>query len=303
MWRAARKIDRAKRNRALRAPLTCAMAFLAGNVLAWGPDGHAIVAEIAQRRLAAGARSEVERLLGAGHSLASEGSWGDEARVDRPETFKWHFVDIPLAERSYDAARDCRPTAKGDCIVAQLARVRHALHCGSDMQRREALRWAVHLVADLHQPMHAVADERGGNDIRVRVSIGGLRCPQCAPVAAAQNLHGVWDTSLIAATTWSWGAYVRRLEDGWLASAEARDAARGGVVDWTNETHEVARDVWSWTPADGAIADDYYRKALPVLDRQLGRAGVRLAAFLDDALASGGCARALKGRASTRPGR
>jgi len=263
----------------------------AAHALAWGPDGHSIVAEIAQRRLDGAAQAQVQRLLGPGHSLASEASWGDEVRSERPGTFRWHFVDIPLAESSYRAARDCSATPKGDCIVAELERARQSLRCGDERERREALLWAVHLVADLHQPLHAIAEEQGGNTVATEVAITGLRCPRCTPPRASQNLHGVWDTSLIAATAWSWGAYVRRLESGWLATAEAHDAARGNIVDWANETHAVAREVWAWTPADRVIGDDYYRRALPVLDRQLGRAGLRLAAFLNEALAPGSCDR------------
>ena len=243
----------------LRVALAALLGAAATHCPAWGPDGHAIVAEIAQRHLDGNARSEVQRLLGAGHSLASEASWADDIRADRPGTFKWHFVDIPLAESSYRAARDCASTPKGDCIVAELERARQALRCGDEDARREALRWAVHLVADLHQPFHAIAEEQGGNTVPVVVAIAGARCPRCTPARSAQNLHWLWDGSLIAATTWNWGAYVRRLEDGWLASPEARDAAHGSVVDWTNETHEVAREVWSWTPADRVIGDDYYR--------------------------------------------
>lgn len=286
------------KNRARIAPLLSValvhVALAAGGALAWGPDGHAIVAEVAQRRLGADARGEVERILGPGYSLAAESTWADDVRSDRPQTFKWHFVDIPLAESSYRRARDCAVTPKGDCIVAELGRLRQALHCGSDAERREALRWAVHLVADLHQPLHTVAEEQGGNTLVTDVSIGGLRCPRCRPAHSAQNLHWLWDTSLIAATAWSWGGYVRRLEAGWLGSHEARDAASGNIVDWTNETHAVAREVWTWTPENRVIGDDYYRKALPVLDRQLGRAGLRLAAFLDDALAAADCERAGK---------
>jgi hypothetical protein len=270
---------------------------------AWGPDGHSIVAEIAQRHLGVHARAEVRRLLGDGRSLAAEASWADDIRTDRPETFNWHFVDIPLEEPSYRASRDCRATPKGDCIVAELERARQALRCGSAGERREALRWVVHLVGDLHQPLHTLAEEQGGNTVAVDVSIGGLRCPACLPARSAQSLHGLWDASLVAATARHWGAYVRRLEDGWLTTHEARDAARGDVVDWANETHGVARIVWSWTPVHGVVGLAYYRKALPVLDRQLGRAGLRLAAFLDEALAppTGPCPRAGSSRARDRP--
>ena len=267
----------------------CMLGLAPADALAWGPDGHAIVGEIAQRHLGAPARSEVERLLGGGHSLAAEATWADDVRTGRPETFKWHFVDIPLGESGYDAARDCRVTAKGDCIVAALQRARQALACGDDPERREALRWSVHLVADLHQPLHTLDAQQGGNLVSVNVAFGRPRCAECATERSRQNLHWVWDTSLIAATAWSWGGYVRRLEDGWLASDEARTAARGTILDWTNETHRLAQEVWEWTPRDRVIGEDYYRRALPVLDRQLGRAGLRLAAYLDQAFASPRC--------------
>ncbi|HEY4997628.1 MAG TPA: S1/P1 nuclease, partial [Usitatibacter sp.] len=102
-------------------------------------------------------------------------------------------------------------------------------------------------------------------------------------------LHAVWDTTLIASTVWSWGAYVRRLEDGWLAGDEARAAVGGTPQDWAVETHAVAREIWPLLPESRLLGDDYYFKVLPALDRQLGRAGLRLAAFLDDALSSAQC--------------
>jgi hypothetical protein len=272
------------------ATLACGgLFFVAPYAAAWGPDGHSIVAEIAQRRLSPAARAEVEALLGPGHTLASEGSWADDVRDARPETANWHFVDIPVASESYDPARDCAPTPKGDCVVAELARVKQTLACGNVEARREALRFAVHFVGDIHQPLHTVGDERGGNAITVTLEVHGLRCPTCAVKSTPDNLHAAWDGSLISATVWSWGAYVARLESGWLASSEARDVALATPTDWANETHAVARDVWAWLPADHVIRDDYYAKAVPVIDRQLGRAGLRLAGFLDQALARGAC--------------
>jgi len=251
--------------------------------LAWGPDGHAIVAEIAERRLGAAAREQVRLLLGAGHSLASESTWADDVRQARPGTFNWHFVNIPRDAPAYDRARDCRDTPRGDCIVEALERARARLACGDIASRRDALRWTVHLVADLHQPLHTIGEAQGGTGIRVDVDLNGLRCPRCASRRSQDTLHGIWDTSLIAATAWSWGAYVSRLEDGWLATSAARDAARGTVVDWVDETHAVAREVWRLTPEDRVIRDGYYFRVLPIVDQQLGRAGLRLGVLLDDA--------------------
>jgi hypothetical protein len=82
-----------------------------GPTFAWGPEGHSIVAEVAQHRLSPQAMTMVERLLGRGRSLASIASWADDVRGERPETYKWHFVDIPLAVRKYDMNKYCKPSA------------------------------------------------------------------------------------------------------------------------------------------------------------------------------------------------
>ena len=259
----------------------------------WGPEGHSIVAEIAQRRLSAPAAAMVEQLLGRGHSLASEASWADDIRDARPETYKWHFVNIPLEATRYDPRRDCRYDAQGgDCVVAEIERLRSALRCAPTMAlKREALRFAVHFVGDIHQPLHTVLDERGGNDIRVVVRIDELKCtPGCRTTRFRTNFHALWDQTLIAATTWSWGAYVRRLENGWLKSPEAQGAADGGSpAQWATQTHAVARTMWRMLAADRVVDDAYYARALPALDRQLGLAGIRLARFLNDAYASAAC--------------
>src|SRR5437763_977680 len=97
----------------LSLPCFClAVSLFASSTAAWGPDGHAIVAEIAQRRLEPAAAREVVRLLGRGASLASISMWADDVRETRPETVNWHFVDIPAGATRYDAARDCMPTPR-----------------------------------------------------------------------------------------------------------------------------------------------------------------------------------------------
>jgi S1/P1 Nuclease len=83
----------------------------------------------------------------------------------------------------------------------------------------------------------------------------------------------------------------KRAESGWLQSKEAAQPGidGGAPLDWALETHRVAQQVWALTPADKILDDDYYRKMLPILDRQLGVAGIRLARFLNDAYASAPC--------------
>lgn len=266
----------------MRALLTLLAISFAGAAHAWGSDGHSIVAEIAQRRLDPNARSHVEALLDSGHSLASEGTWADDVRNARPDTFNWHFIDIPVADVDYDPAVACAPTPKGDCIVAQIERLRTQLACGDEGSRREALKFTVHFIGDLHQPLHTVGEEMGGNGIKVDYEVRGVRCPKCTPKRTQENLHAVWDTALIASTVWGWGAYLNRLE-AWLASDEARDASGGTARDWALQTHAEARKVWPLLREDRLVDEAYYAATLPVVDRQLARAGVRLARFLNEA--------------------
>jgi len=260
-------------------------SLAAANAFAWGSDGHSISAEIAQRRLTPEARAEVERLLGPGVSLASISSWADDHRAENPETELWHFINIPVRDESYDRAVLCAPKPNGDCILGAVDRARATLSCpASDAARREALRFAVHLIGDLHQPFHTIAEDRGGNLIRVTVDIRAGKCPKCSPNPRADNLHAVWDSGLITNSVWNWGAFVTRLETGWLASPEAAGADAGTVGDWLLSSHRVAAEVWPWLAADRVIGDEYFRKALPLVERQLGRAGLRLARFLNETL-------------------
>jgi S1/P1 Nuclease len=270
-------------------------AFVA-QALAWGQEGHSIVAEIAQQRLSGPAAQMVKKLL-KGRSLASIASWADDERDTHPDTAEWHFVDIPLDVKTYDPARDC---GKGDCIIAELVRLLRDLPCTKDDAQIEALKFAVHLVGDIHQPLHTVKEKTGGNDINVDVFMRGLAtCPTCTATHTPISFHASWDTTLIMRTVWDWGAYVNRLSDGWLATsqdakAEDPDTNRTPIdkdvlKNWAEETHKAAGTVWYLRPADDVLDDRYLRDVLPILDLQLGVAGLRLARFLNQAYGSNQC--------------
>ena len=146
----------------------------------------------------------------------------------------------------------------------------------------------MHFIGDVHQPLHTVDELKGGNEIKVDIFMRGLTCTaKCEPKRKPSNFHTAWDTDLIQATAWSWGAYVDRLEEGWLKSAEAKQAGvdGGSPEAWAEDTHKFAPIVWNSRPADNVLDDRYLRDVLPILDRQLGVAGLRLAKFLNDASA------------------
>jgi hypothetical protein len=262
------------------------MCLAPQSVLAWGQEGHAIIAEIAQRHLSNRARAKIADLLGLGVSLASIASWADDVRSERPETYNWHFVDIPLDAATYEPARDCRLNPeKGDCIIAEISRARAGLKDArtSPRARREALKYLVHFVGDLHQPLHTLLEEHGGNDRKVTFFKEPNTGSELAP-REATNLHAVWDSGLIRHCVWSWNAYVARLQNDWLPKRDINALARGTAIEWAEEAHKAARDVAFTVPENAELGEDYVARTLPTLDRQLALAGLRLARILNETL-------------------
>lgn len=256
-----------------------------GHAFAWGQEGHSIIAEIAQRRLSATALAQVKRILGGEASMASVASWADDVRSGpHPESYNWHFVDIPLAENTYDPISECAASPKGDCAIAEIDRAEHEITCATDpMQRRDSLRYLIHFVGDIHQPFHTVADGNGENGLKVVVKFGGLI--KSPPKVSDDNLHAVWDSTLIRQTTYAWGSYVDRLEGDWLLKHPEASQTLDPIA-WTLEAHKLAQDMAEGVDNGATLDNAYYDKALPVVDEQLGRAGLRLAAVLNRWLGS-----------------
>jgi hypothetical protein len=296
---------------------------------AWGTNGHAMVADIAMDVLSdpkTGSPSTVaalQKLLPYAHkvdtgtlpvsTIADIASAPDSWRATgHPETTQWHFVDIPLKETAYDEARDCHFSDDGqshvdatNCIVAKLPAFVAILADKSktDDERGFALAFVVHLVGDLHQPLHAEDDhDKGGNDVKFTWRGG----------ATQTNLHTVWDSTLIdehfhlpvahkdpdpnknykvdlapaaqAEKTLDPAACADK-RDSWVKPGVTRDMA-GAVRDWANQSHQLAAAVYANLPAGypAGWEDGYARYADPVIACQLERAGARLAQVLREAL-------------------
>lgn len=240
--------------------------------LAWGPEGHALVARIAEAQLTAGARARVAEILGPGSTMASVSSWPDQIRRSRPETGPWHFVDIPIDKPGLDMARDC---PNGNCVIAAIAAMRAKLRdpaLAAD-QRREALMFVIHFIGDMHQPLHSSNNgDRGGNDLHIVFH------------DQPGNLHGLWDSGLLARMGKEDDLFAR------LSAASARRRkkfAKGTVNDWAEQAHKLAQQmVYGKLPkapqgSPLVIGADYERRADPLIELQLERAGARLAAVLN----------------------
>jgi S1/P1 Nuclease len=252
---------------------------------AWGPEGHHIVGDIARERLNPIARQKVQLLLG-NDDLAAVAVWADEIRGQRPETSGWHFVDIPADASGFSEPRDCyRPDDKHpssledhhNCVVDRITIFSQVLTDANAPApaRIEALKFLVHFVGDIHQPLHAIGQARGGNDIHV-IEFGS---PQCGKYVC--NLHFAWDTGLIAHTGLAEAQYVSRLDR--LITSENLD--RGSLEappEWANESFRLAKKVW--LNDGGSVDEPYYRNDIAIVDQRLASAGLRLALILNQAL-------------------
>ena len=251
-----------------------AIAVLLSNLAwGWGRDGHRIIATVAEDHLNETTKIMIQSLIGNNH-LYSVASWADDIRRERRDTVPWHYVNIPLSSR-YDANRDCPPPRS--CVVEKIADFIKVLmdKKAPREQRAEALKFVVHFVGDIHQPMHAEKEAKGGNGIHVSF-LGNDRCGRydC-------NLHGVWDTSMILHAGLKPTEYAERLEQ--LAKTEHLAEQNGGTPEqWANESVRLAQAAWV---QDGANLDEaYYQREIKVVDRQMASAGLRLAKLLNETI-------------------
>jgi hypothetical protein len=187
-------------------------------------------------------------------------------------------VNIPISDSAgeiggYDSARDC---PHSDCIVAKIEQFELVLADtqAPQRQRLEALKYLVHFVGDIHQPLHASDNhDRGGNRVKVTF-LGNLT-----------NLHALWDTEIIdPALIVDGRSYsLERLSN--IPSEKRGSWSTGDPVVWANEAHEIAaRVIYGTLPHSGTLPDTYGSQALPIVNEQLERAGVRLAMVLNNAL-------------------
>jgi hypothetical protein len=265
------------------------------SAMAWGDNGHIAVAKIADINLTSKAKTEIANLLGPDVHIYDRkiAMFADTFKFTSPgaHTKPWHFVDIPVTEAKYDSTRDCK---NDDCVVFRIDQLTKTLAdtTQSKTDRIFALKMLVHLVGDVHQPLHAAQrsangeGDEGGNKVPVRFlnrREGHL------------NLHHIWDAEILDENMQE----ADPEEYGTTLSSKITDTDRTQWTNsaspevWANESHQQAVDHAYATvpPLDSITANHpfeitqaYYDQARPVVDLQLSKAGVRLAQLLNDAL-------------------
>ena len=241
--------------------------------LAWGKTGHRVVAALADPQLSGLARAHVKELLGV-DSLDEAATWPDEMR-SAPEQFwqktatPWHYVT--LNGIVYDHA-----PSEGDALEA-LNRFRATLQDPNATltDKKLALRFIVHLVGDLHQPLHVgKCCDKGGNEVKVKWFGRDL------------NLHSVWDSALVDEEQLSFTEMAAKLQ---------RHTSNADVIawwdinprDWISESAQLRETVYQEpNPKDPKARPElsygYVYKYTPLMEQRLKQAGVRLAAYLND---------------------
>jgi hypothetical protein len=300
--------------------------FAPSSAWAWGCEGHQVVALLAERNLKAHALAMVMQILrdgpidpslsryckeGGTDPMADASTWPDDIRTLRPETAPWHYIDIPLGTSHEDIARFCPlpESCVTQAITDQLAILRAP---NIDPQKKaDALRFLIHFVGDLHQPLHATTNnDQGGNCVPVAFfdAPPQLRNPETE--SYAPNLHGVWDTSILEIATK--GKTVDQV------AADLEESYRNKLVRWQKAPANI--DAWAWesfklaqkqvygklpvrVPLESPqsvklcaddnhvsarllklnvrLGDRYQSMAAPIVRQRLAQAGARLAVLLN----------------------
>lgn len=253
----------------------------ASSARAWGPAGHEITASIAELHLTPKAKAGIAELLGSNRHISDNGvaNWPDFIRHDRPESAPWHFVDIPFDAVRYDAKRDCKD---GQCVVEAVERFATVLANtnATFVTRNEALRFLIHFVGDLHQPLHCAErnGDRGGN----------LRTMTIPGEKKAGNLHKVWDMELVRECLGNESiTNFARILNARVTPEQQQEWTRGTTADWAWESHQLAIEhTYKGIPADGEpipLTAAYITANRPIVELQLTKAGLRLALLLNKA--------------------
>jgi hypothetical protein len=260
-------------NRPNRPVFTAALGALAACLLATAPAawafggvGHRLIAEMAEARLSPAARAEAQRLLALepGATLVSISTWADENRS--LGTARWHYVNFHRGEScEYEPARLC---IEGECVVGALDKQIALLGKAdaTDAERLAALKYVVHLVADVHQPLHAgFFDDRGGNSFQLQAFERGT------------NLHALWDTGM--AVNWPGGDEAFRA----AVKAAPAPAAQGTPAGWAEESCRIVASE-GFYPAQRTLDTAYVTRWGATLAQRVQAAGQRLATVLNAAL-------------------
>jgi S1/P1 Nuclease len=292
---------------------------------AWGCKGHETVALIAERHLSPEAKEfvlallkenpvdpQVKRYCGSAVNdpMGDASTWADDVRPER-KNGPWHYIDIPRGTPRGDGNLTPYCGKEGcvtEAITAQLAILKDK--SAEPAKRAEALRYIIHFVGDLHQPLHSTTnDDEGGNCVPLKYF---SRKPREHNHGFSPNLHSIWDSAILDRDAEGADSheYADRLEDTYGSSFEQWEKAGIHIDDWIWESHDYAEKnvyaplnpkvaiekpmpVHACTDDNNigarlfdehiAVSEAYQEQAAPIAELRIAQAGIRLALILNDA--------------------
>jgi len=242
----------------------CLLTLLSISCFSWGPTGHRTVGLIADKHLTSKAKKNIAKILGQ-QSLAEVSTWMDEIRSDSLYNYMtdWHWVTIETG-KTYDQS----PKNPNGDVIATLERIIAELkkHTLDKKTETEYLKMLVHLVGDIHQPLHVgCCDDQGGNKVKVKW------------FGRDTNLHSVWDNSMIDDTKLSFTELTGFLEEPDLASLISLQ--KNSVREWANESMSFRKQVYDI--GDANLGYKYSYKYFSIAKQRMRQAGIRLAGILN----------------------
>jgi hypothetical protein len=241
-------------------------------VFAWGTTGHRVIAEIAERNLTHKAKKGIEKIMGK-QKLAYWANWPDFIKSDTSETWKstgvWHFVNV--SETSDLASfSEALHQVKGPNLFTQINTLSAQIkdEKTAPLDREIALRFLIHIVGDMAQPLHVGNEsDKGGNTISLNF------------FGQPTNLHSLWDNQLVDYQKYSYTEYADVLM---LKNVDKDSVQRGSLESWIFDSRKQADKIYKNTQANQNYKYDYDYQFNNLLERQLLYGGLRLAKILND---------------------
>ncbi|GAB3289003.1 S1/P1 nuclease [Hymenobacter humi] len=251
--------------------LTCAPFSL----LAWGTMGHRAVARIAENHLTSKAKREIARLLGA-ETLPLVSTWPDEIRSDPQysSTGPWHYLNVVpgLDFPAFAAQLNATPAAAAPTnAYTALQQVRKDLRdpAKTAAEKLFALKFVVHLVGDVHQPLHVGrGEDRGGNSIQVNWR------------GRDSNLHSIWDGDLVEYPGFTYSEMAAAYDH--ATSAQVKQWQKDDVATWLFESYQLCTPVYAAAATSPKFDYRFYPSFGPAVQQQILKAGIRLAGVLNE---------------------
>ncbi|NAS11836.1 S1/P1 nuclease [Poritiphilus flavus] len=241
--------------------------FLYSKPPVWSKTGHRTIGLVAEQHLKAKTKRALKKLLN-GQSLAAVSTFADEIKAD--STFRkfsaWHYVNIPPGQKYGEEP----PSRYGDLIVG----IEKCIAVAQDKESRAEdrvfyLKMLIHLIGDLHQPMHVgKLEDRGGNDIQIQWFDRGT------------NLHRLWDANMIDDYGMSYTELADKLPK--ISKKQIKAIQKGDVLDWVDESRDIADKVYESVEVGEKLYYRYRYVWWGTVENQLLKGGVRLAKVLND---------------------